>query len=346
MIANVQHWTELISRKLSGNIRQDEARMLEEWLARDPEHLDYYQNLLKVWEVSASAITHAPLPEADLTDLEARIQPSAGKLHLPKVMLPVVSLPGIPMRRLAMAASILLLAVVGTVLVYYTQTNHASQVVLADAGGGAAKEVILPDGSKVTLRQGSTLSYDRDFVVRDVVLSGEAFFSVTREEERPFSVTAGNGTVRVLGTKFNIKAMPESPVELFVEEGRVAFSPTMSKYDAKIFSAGQAGELNPSEGAEVERTASPGPNVTSWMSGRLVFDHTQLDHVIADIARHFSVAISADTSLYGCELYADFTHATLDNVLETLSFSLNLQIDKSGDNYVISGEPCATETEN
>ena len=70
MIANVQHWTELISRKLSGNIRQDEARMLEEWLARDPEHLDYYQNLVKVWEVSTSAITNTSLPEADWNDLE------------------------------------------------------------------------------------------------------------------------------------------------------------------------------------------------------------------------------------------------------------------------------------
>jgi ferric-dicitrate binding protein FerR (iron transport regulator) len=346
MIANVQHWTELISKRLSGNIREDDARMLDAWVARDAEHREYYENLLRVWEVSVHAVENVPLPDADWANLEARMSTPASKLRLPHITVPNVSLPYISVRRMAIAASILLVAVVGAAIWYQVQNNRLAHTILAEAGDNSTFEVVLPDGSKVTLRQGSTLSYDRDFDSRDVSLSGEAFFSVARDEEKPFSITAANGTVRVLGTKFNLKAEEGVPVELFVEEGRVAFSPTSQKYDAKIFSTGQAGILNTAKDAEVERTAASGQNITSWVTGRLVFDHTPLDHVITDIARHFSVAMTADSSLYACELKADFTHATLDNVLETLSFSLNLQIEKSGDTYVISGEPCATDTEN
>jgi ferric-dicitrate binding protein FerR (iron transport regulator) len=219
-------------------------------------------------------------------------------------------------------------------------------MILAEAGQNPSYEVLLPDGSKVTLRKGSSLRYEEHFVEREVTLIGEAFFDVTHDEAHPFSVVAGGGIVRVLGTKFNLKADQNTTVELYVEEGRVAFAPGTRKFDAKIFSEGQAGNLSSEPGAVVERSAAPGKNVTSWMSGKLIFDHATLDHVIADISRHFSVPVQADSALYSCELKADFEHATLEDVLETLRFSLNLQIDTSGDGFLISGQPCATQSQN
>jgi transmembrane sensor len=241
------------------------------------------------------------------------------------------------------AAAVLLFGILSVTLLL---TRKPVQTEIIAEAATSMRELVLPDGSKVTLRQGSTLRYNESFVEREVILIGEAFFEVTRDESRPFSVAAGSGNVRVLGTKFNLKALSDTPVELFVDEGQVAFAPSARKFDAKIFSAGQAGILKPTQNAEVERTEAPGPNVTSWINGRLVFDHETLDHVLADISRHFAIPVQADSSLYSCELKADFEHATLDNVLETISFSLNLQVEKSGDTVVISGSPCATETEN
>jgi transmembrane sensor len=248
-------------------------------------------------------------------------------------------------RRIAsVAAAILVL--VACVVVISNLKNRPYQVT-ADAGNRDAYEVLLPDGSAVTLRKGSTLKYEKQFAERKVVLSGEGFFSVMHDEERPFMVEAGVGFIRVLGTKFNVKAMADKPVELYVEEGRVAFAPVARKFDAKIFSGGQAGQLAQTAQADIERTASPGQNITSWISGKLIFDHASLDHVLADLSRHFSVPMQvADSTLLTCELKADFDHATLENVLETLRFSLNLQIDKSGETYIISGEPCATNIQN
>lgn len=321
--------------------------MLDAWAARDPEHMEYYQHLKRVWSVTGSVMTEVSLPVDDWANIERQIQPATGKnISLPHIRLPQFSVVSIPLRRIAAVAAVVLLCVLSATMLYNSQKSKA-QIILAEAGNRNAYEVVLPDGSKVILRKGSTLRYNKDFEVRDVTLTGEGFFSVTHDEERPFAVAAGNGSIRVLGTKFNVKAVADAPVELFVEEGRVAFAPNSSKYDAKIFSQGQAGILVATPNAEVERTASPGQNITSWISGKLVFDHATLDHVLTDLARHFSVPMQvADSSLFACELKADFDHATLENVLETLRFSLNLNIDKTGDSYIVSGEPCATDTEN
>jgi ferric-dicitrate binding protein FerR (iron transport regulator) len=344
MIANVQHWTELIAKRLSGNIRKDEARMLDAWTSRDPEHREYLEYLTQVWAVTGSLPVETELPQQDWDALERRLQTPSGTT-LPRISLPIIKMPQIPLRKIAAVAAVILLGVISVALLFDNQRK--SHVIIAEAGNLQAYEVVLPDGSKVVLRQGSNLRYNKDFAVREVTLTGEGFFSVTHDEERPFSVAAGNGNIRVLGTKFNVKALVNSPVELFVEEGRVAFAPNSSKYEAKIFSEGQAGILVVAANAEVERTAAPGQNITSWINGRLVFDHATLDHVLTDLTRHFSVPIQvADSALFTCELKADFDNATLENVLETLRFSLNLDIDKSGDGYIVSGEPCATDIEN
>lgn len=346
MIANVQHWTELIAKRLSGNIREDEARMLDAWAARDPEHMEYYQHLSRIWSVTGSLKPDLVQVEEDWTQIDRRIQPHSGSSSkMPRISLPVITAPRIPFRRIAAAAAVLI-AIFGATWIYQSQYGKP-QMITADAGNKNTHEVVLPDGSTVILRKGSTLTYQDDFAVRQVSLNGEGFFDVVHDEGRPFSVAAGNGTIRVLGTKFNVKTAENASVELYVEEGRVAFEPTTRKYDAKIFSEGQAGILLHVSGAEVERTAAPGQNVTSWINGKLIFDHATLDHVLTDLTRHFSVPIQvADSALYACELKADFENATLENVLETLRFSLNLKIEKSGNNYIVSGEPCATDLEN
>ena len=339
MIANVQHWTELIARRLSGNIREDESRMLDDWLSRDPEHLEYFAHLSAVWKVAGSVRVYSP-PEADWTSLERHLHPGMGKVVIPRIALPKIR----TIRMIGAAAIVLFLIATG--VVFLLNQSRPSDQIVVEASASNTQEVLLPDGSKVMLRRGSTLQYDADFDIREVTLSGEAFFDVAHDEDSSFSIVAGHGNIRVIGTKFNIKALPGGPVELFVEEGRVAFAPISRRFEAKIFSEGQAGILADSTDAEVERSAAPGINVTSWINGRLVFDHTTLDHVLRDIFRHYSVSVYADSSLYICELKADFDNATLDNVLETLRFSLNLQITKSGESYIISGEPCASDLNN
>src|SRR5690606_9914983 len=88
-----------------------------------------------------------------------------------------------------------------------------------------AKEVELPDGSVVWLNKGAKLSYlkgFKNFYDREVNLSGEAFFDVKPNAEKPFIIETANTATRVLGTSFNVKTNGEN-VAVSVFSGKVSF---------------------------------------------------------------------------------------------------------------------------
>jgi transmembrane sensor len=76
---------------------------------------------------------------------------------------------------------------------------------------GSKTTIELPDSSVVVLNSGSTLSYPNKFETesRTVKLTGEAFFEVKKNSKRPFYVKTKDVTIRVLGTKFNVKSYPD-----------------------------------------------------------------------------------------------------------------------------------------
>ncbi len=86
--------------------------------------------------------------------------------------------------------------------------------------------IFLPDGSTVILSQGSKLNYPSTFdgmATREVYLEGQAFFDIRHNKQRPFIVHTGNLQTKVLGTAFNIKAIPgEDDIVVTVKRGRVS----------------------------------------------------------------------------------------------------------------------------
>ena len=102
-----------------------------------------------------------------------------------------------PMRWLAVAA-VLIIGVIGARMWFAPVTLTVPY--------GETASIQLSDGSMVELNSGSTIKYARSFGdERRVSLQGEAFFDVEKET-RPFIVETFNGSVRVLGTTFNVKA--------------------------------------------------------------------------------------------------------------------------------------------
>ncbi|PWJ57750.1 uncharacterized protein DUF4974 [Dyadobacter jejuensis] len=85
--------------------------------------------------------------------------------------------------------------------------------------------VNLPDGSSVTLSKGSRLTYPSQFGAdsREITLSGEAFFEVAKDPQKPFYVFAQRLTTKVLGTSFNVRAyQDDDEVSVSVKTGRVS----------------------------------------------------------------------------------------------------------------------------
>jgi transmembrane sensor len=76
---------------------------------------------------------------------------------------------------------------------------------------GSKTNLVLPDGTKVWLNAGSNMTYDKDYGVniREVNLTGEAYFDVIKNPKKPFIIHTGKIDIKVLGTAFNVRCYPD-----------------------------------------------------------------------------------------------------------------------------------------
>ncbi|MEJ1117374.1 FecR family protein [Phyllobacterium sp. CCNWLW109] len=142
----------------------------------------------------------------------------------------------------------------------------------------------LPDGSMVELGSHTAMSLDFRPEMRGVRLHrGQAFFSVASDATRPFVVTAAQGDIRALGTKFDMKiesdtvlvSVLEHAVELRVDDGNS--SPIIIEKDWQA-SYGPGG-------VEPLKKVDPGP-VEAWRQDRIIFRDVPLRRVLTDLERY------------------------------------------------------------
>jgi ferric-dicitrate binding protein FerR (iron transport regulator) len=207
------------------------------------------------------------------------------------------------------AAAIIILLATGTYI--YVQKMGSKLGKLADREkflsmtfvnprGGAQKEMVLADGSKVWLDAGSELKYPPKFTgsERFVELSGEAFFDVAGSSERPFRVRIKDAEVEVLGTFFTIMAYDDEP------ENRTAVVDGDLKVttDRKsvIVKPGHVAEIvyAPDGAAGVPVVDSVNPNfVLAGKNGIYRFEATELSVVMREVARAYDVTIQYQSNV-------------------------------------------------
>lgn len=135
--------------------------------------------------------------------------------------------------RVAAAAVVITITTIGYLLhqqnrKQYPSTNAKESLeIVVNVPNGERKKIILPDSTSIQLNSGSQLVYNKNFGEgnREVRLTGEAFFEVTKDAEHPFLVNTNRMTVKVLGTVFNVKAYnTKEDIETTVVEGKVEVS--------------------------------------------------------------------------------------------------------------------------
>lgn len=167
-----------------------------------------------------------------------------------------------------------------------TDTNKNNELIIPKGG---EYQVVLADGTKVWLNSASRLIYPQSFMGKErrVVLSGEAFFDVAHDAERPFIVETSRMNVKVLGTRFNVNDYDDN------EE----VSTTLVNGSVEIVSGGQqAFRLVPGEQAygkenELEKREVNVRLYTSWIDGKFLFNNTELEEIAKQISRWYDVEI-------------------------------------------------------
>ncbi|MGH7717880.1 MAG: FecR family protein, partial [Gemmatimonadaceae bacterium] len=217
----------------------------------------------------------------------------------------------------------------------------------------------LTDGTQVTLAPGSVLRRSSDYGERErrLELEGEAYFVVTHDSARPFTVHTRRLVARDLGTRFNVRAYPdEGATDVVVAEGKVAVEgprgarrsdttqagPASAELPGRriaMLTAGQLGRMDASgeitlrSGVDLERRLA-------WTEGRLVFNDTPLGEVERQLERWYDIEVRlATTNLRPLRVTGAFDDEPLTQVLEAVARSLDLIVRHTGGSYELSRKP-------
>lgn len=234
------------------------------------------------------------------------------------------------------AATFLMLVAMGTG-VYYTSTEHSKPAMSMVQVSGEQQKVALPDGTLVRLNTGSRLSYSSGMMKkkkREVTLTGEAFFEVARNPEKPFIINAGRAEVKVLGTVFNVKTgQKNNTVVVAVQEGKVLFSD--NKQDKSvILTADEVGILG--AGKTIRKVNQPAQNYFSWFEHYLEFENIPLPRVVEQLETIFDTTIElTDPDLNNKYFTAYMRCTSVDEVMAQLALSMELKLEKTNGKYFL-----------
>lgn len=207
---------------------------------------------------------------------------------------------------------------------------------------GKQFELLLSDGTQVTLNSGSSLRYPVNFITgkdRKVFLKGEAFFDVAKDASHPFIVNADQINIRVLGTQFNLSFYPEDEdISTVLVEGSVALykeGADMKKNTSTQLVPGQQAAFNKSKN-EMSVNEVDTHNHTAWKDGYLLFKASPFYRIRSKLERHFNISIEDKTQLLHNQVYtATFRNETIEEILEAFKEDTPFQYKREGSKITI-----------
>jgi len=198
---------------------------------------------------------------------------------------------------------------------------------------GQKKEVLLQDGSVVVLNSNSSITYPEEFgETRNIKLSGEAYFKVFRDTNRPFIVQTHDVKVRVLGTSFDVNSYKHRATKVSVLTGRVEVSSALGK-KVVIVKNQQADLMHNSDFKILKEDSTEG---IAWTSNTIVLKNTSLSETAKIIENWYNVDITfEDLEIKKLTISGKFKDEKLENVLESIAFLKQLKIIYLTQNHIL-----------
>ncbi len=209
-----------------------------------------------------------------------------------------------------------------------------SEVTVSD---GQHRDLTLPDGTHLLLKPGSRITYPSEFTAdsRQIFLDGEVFAEVSKNPHKPFVITSGDVSVKVLGTVFDFRAYSSSEsAEIALAEGSVEMLVTSDSASVEYsMTPGDVIQYDGHTGNVSRRRFSPEFICQMSTAGSLHFIDQRLDDIIADLERVFGRKIVvADSELSGRRFDAWFTAGeNLDKILASLNADGSMRITERND---------------
>ena len=219
---------ELLIAYFKGEVSDEEAQQITEWIEAKIEHQRYYQQLCRLFEVSYWI---EDIPEQTEVAFPKKTKALPWKHYVISFM---------------KVAAIFVLGFALHFFLNWQNTTHHELQHQIHVPTGQHVEIMLADGSKVWLNSGSTLTFPSKFngKKRMVELDGEGFFEVKSDKEHPFIVSTSKYQVKAVGTSFNIYDYQDSPqFEAALLNGKVEVTTNAKKSSVVILTPNQRAAL-------------------------------------------------------------------------------------------------------
>lgn len=241
---------------------------------------------------------------------------------------------------LGYVAAVILL---GILVVDINLNREESKVAMniIEVPNGQRVNMILSDGTKVSLNAGSSFAYPSDFSTksRTVRLIGEGYFEVARNVDKPFIVSMPLLDVKVLGTKFNINAYSGQDTEVTLEKGEVEVfvNGSSGKADQNGCKLYPDQQLKCTQAKQVTLRKVNVEDAKDWLNDVFLFDNQNLYTIAKELERRFGVDIRIQEPELAEEVFTCHTKAgaSLTQILDVLVNTKKITYIQNENKYVL-----------
>lgn len=214
-----------------------------------------------------------------------------------------------------------------------------AELVTKISPSGEKRRITLSEGSTIYLNSGSEIRYNKNFsdTSRMIYLKGEAFFEVSHDSKRPFTVTTEMSSTTALGTSFNINTQYHETDQIALFDGKVKVVENVSGKPL-LLDKGELAIVN--VGNKVFRKTTFEENIVGgWKKGILIFSSASFDDFIKKIELWYNVTVVLEGEEPQDWIFtAQYENETLENILLNLSFERDFSYEIINNNLTLKFE--------
>ena len=322
---------------LTGNCTKKEQELVEQWLNTSDDNMLMFNEFKQVWE-SSDIVNQSCLIDIDKAwgDFKKRAN------FVESVPAEVIENKHSNMRSIVVSATRVAALIIILFGIYFVFDNvnqvetHTYTATVAQVNS----PFVLPDGSNIIMNEGVRIDYPEQFSndIRNVSFSGEAFFDIAHNPQKPMIIEAGDVRVKVLGTSFNLcNCESNNEITLYLETGKVLFYSVNDDggiLEQIILHPGQKGVYNRSTGL-ITKYQFNDNNHLAWQTGVLDFVNAPLVDVISALEKTYRVDIVTEISLNNYHLTARYSNETTESIFSSLQIIYGFNYEINGTSILI-----------
>jgi ferric-dicitrate binding protein FerR (iron transport regulator) len=288
-----------------------EEKQVLEWIAKVPENSMIFNQLQDYYlHGGALPLDYTPDAQAALQQIQTKL-----KLHKKGA------------RRIliywyAAAASLLLFIAFGLL----PHVSYKPKLLISQCLNDSTKALVLSDGTKVWLNEGSKLEYPEKFnSKREVRLIGEGYFEVIHDPAHPFIIQTAENTIKDIGTKFDIRSYAEeNDVFVSVTEGKASFANQNGKQ--VVLQHGQKCSYLKNSN-RFEPVTVIDPNLLAWKTKEFIFENEPLSKVFKTLAPIYHCNYKfRNEALKNLKITTQFKSLPLHDIISIIAIATNTEI--------------------